>query len=186
MLAAILAAIRAFFSRFATRPPPPAPPPGQPPKPTLPAGTKGAWFAICMTMLSGFEGLYTYAYKDVVGVTTICYGATNSDRKVRMGDKYTAAQCKEMLAEDIPKYAAPIEKCVKVEMPPNRKAAIVSFAYNVGPERACRSTVVRKLNAGDVRGACDALMMWNRGGGRVIKGLTNRRAAERKSCLRDD
>jgi len=150
------------------------------------ADTKGLWFALTLTMLAGYEGLYTKAYKDVVGVTTVCYGATNSDRKVRMGDQYTVQECKDMLAEDIPKYAAPIEKCVKVHMPPHRKAALVSLAYNIGPERACKSTVVRKLNAGDVKGACDAFMMWNRGGGRVIKGLTNRRAKERLDCLRND
>lgn len=149
-------------------------------------GAKGAWVGLCITMLAGFEGLYTHAYKDSVGVTTICYGATAADRPVKMGDHYTADECKKMLVKDIPKYDAPLMKCIHVDLPSHRHAVLVSWAYNIGVPRACRSTTVRLLNAGDVRGACDALMSWNKGGGHVIKGLTNRRARERKDCLRED
>ncbi len=139
-----------------------------------------------MTMVSGFEGLYTHAYKDIVGVVTICYGVTNDDRKVHMGDTATVSECKGMLAEDLPRYKKMVDKCIHREMPPHRTAAMVSFVYNVGQGALCKSTVARKLNAGDVRGGCEALMMWNKAGGREIRGLTNRRTAERKECLRSD
>ncbi len=157
-------------------------------KPTakLPPGNKGAWLAIAMTMVAGFEGLYTHAYKDPVGVTTVCYGVTNADRKVRMGDHYTPAECKAMLGEDLPRYKKQVEKCIHVAMPPHRTAAMVSFVYNVGQGNLCKSSVARKMNAGDVKGACEALMLWNKAGGRVLKGLTTRRAAERQDCLRSD
>jgi lysozyme len=139
-----------------------------------------------MTIVAGFEGLYTHAYKDSVGVTTICYGVTNYDRPVKMGDTATVAQCKEMLAEDLPRYKKMVDKCIRVSMPPYRTASMVSFVYNVGQGNLCKSSVARKLNAGDVQGGCDALLLWDKAGGRTLKGLTNRRVAERKFCLRSD
>ena len=64
------------------------------------------------------------------------------------------------------------------------RVAVVSWSYNVGTGAACRSTLVRKANAGDLYGACDELLRWNRAGGRVLNGLTNRRKAERAMCIR--
>lgn len=155
------------------------------PLPNTP-GKAAAWLAICITFTAGWEGLSTKAYKDPVGVVTICYGVTNHDRPVRMGDTYSKEECQRMLGEDLLKYKAMMEKCIRVSMPPHRTAAMVSFTYNVGQGNLCKSTVARKMNAGDVRGACDALLMWNKAGGRVLKGLDNRRKAERTLCLRED
>ena len=61
--------------------------------------------------------------------------------------------------------------------------AVLSFTYNVGIGAACQSTLMRKLNAGDLRGACDQLPRWVHDGGRVIKGLVRRRTSERALCL---
>jgi lysozyme len=155
-------------------------------KPTVTVTAKGAWLGLALSLVGAWEGLYTHAYKDSVGVTTICYGVTNVDRPVHMGDKYDVAQCKEMLLEDLPRYDAMVQKCVHVDMPPHRHAAIVSFTYNVGQGNLCKSSVARYLNAGKVNEACNALLLYNRGGGRVIKGLDNRRHAERLWCLRSD
>lgn len=154
-----------------------------PPKaPSFQPGTAG-WIGLAVTAICGFEGLYTYAYRDVVGVKTVCYGHIED---VKMGDKYTVAECKAMLAKDLPRYEAMVQKCIHVKMPDHRHAAILSFTYNVGGAGLCKSTVARRLNAGDVQGGCDALLMWNKAGGRVIKGLDNRRRAERKLCLMKD
>lgn len=159
--------------------------PGGKPAIAAPSAT-GAWLAIALTMVAGFEGLYTHAYKDPVGVVTICYGVTNADRKVKMGDTATVAECKGMLAADLPKYKAMMEKCIHVAMPPHRTAAMVSFTYNVGQGNLCKSSVARYMNAGEVTKACDALLAWNKAGGRVLKGLDNRRRAERVECKRSD
>lgn len=150
------------------------------------SGGKGAWLGLALTMVAAFEGLYTHAYKDVVGVTTVCYGVTNADRPVRMGDKYTVAECKDMLAEDLPRYAKMVDKCIHVPMPPHRYASMVSFVYNVGEGNLCKSSVARYMNAGQVTRACDSLMLWNKAGGRVIRGLTIRRSQERVDCKRND
>lgn len=148
----------------------------------------GAWLAICVVAVAGFEGLYTKAYRDPVGVVTICYGVTSHDRSVKMGDKVSPEQCQKWLAEDLPKYDAQAKKCIpKLDsFPPHRHAAIVSFTYNVGQGNLCKSSVARHLNAGRVKQGCDALMAWNKAGGKELRGLTARRAAERKDCLRSD
>jgi len=151
-----------------------------------PINSKGAWLGLALSLVAAWEGLYTHAYKDSVGVTTICYGVTNVDRGVQMGDKVTADQCKKWLAEDLPRYDAEVQKCVHVDMPPHRHAAIVSFTYNVGSGALCKSSVARYLNEGKVQEGCDALLLYNRGGGQYIKGLDNRRHAEREWCLRSD
>jgi lysozyme len=61
--------------------------------------------------------------------------------------------------------------------------AIVSFTFNVGEGNLRRSTLLRKLNAGDIVGACNELPRWNKAGGRVLPGLVKRRAEERALCL---
>ncbi len=157
-----------------------------PPNPVVAPTAKGAWLGIALTMVAGFEGLYTHAYKDVVGVVTVCYGVTNYDRPVKMGDVYTVSECKEMLSEDLPRYKAMVDKCIHVPMPPHRTAAMVSFVYNVGEGNLCKSSVARYINAGQPLRGCEALMLWNKAGGRTIRGLTNRRAAERVDCKRSD
>lgn len=61
--------------------------------------------------------------------------------------------------------------------------ALVSWSYNVGTGAACGSTLAKKANAGDWQGACNQLRRWDKAGGKPVKGLTNRRAAETKLCL---
>lgn len=151
--------------------------------------SKYAWVAVALAMIAPFEGYYGHAYRDVVGVKTICYGATAADG-IDFNRTYTKQECLQILAKDLPKYDAPLQKCIKPEvyaaLPPHRHAALVSLAYNIGPASVCRSSVVRDLNAGRVRQACDDFMKFDRAGGRVIQGLVNRRRQERVACLRSD
>jgi lysozyme len=151
--------------------------------------SKLAWLPICLVCVAGFEGLYTHPYYDSVHVRTVCYGETAADH-VNLNRNYTPDECKDLLAGSLPKYNAQVQKCLKPEvydaLPPHLHAAIVSFTYNVGGGAFCKSSVARDLNNGNVIGACNALLLYNRGGGRIIKGLTNRRYAERKLCLEDD
>lgn len=155
--------------------------------PKLP-GPKGAWIALALSLVAGWEGLYTHAYRDPIGVVTVCYGITNSDRPVKMGDKYSAEECKAMLQEALPRYDAQVRKCIPGidNFPPRRHAALVSFTYNVGQGALCKSSVARHLNAGHVQQGCDALLLYDRAGGKVLKGLHNRRVQERAWCLRSD
>jgi hypothetical protein len=67
---------------------------------------------------------------------------------------------------------------VTVELNQNQYDSLVSLTYNIGLGAFERSTIRRKLNAGDYRGAASAFKLWNKGGGRILRGLVNRRARE--------
>lgn len=149
---------------------------------------KGVWLALCVACVSGFEGLRTVAYRDPVGIPTICFGET---AKVSLGDTATADQCKDMLGARLLEFGRQVDKCTPhTVLPPYRKAAVTSFAYNVGVKAYCSSTLARKLDAGDVKGGCNEFSKWvyatNRSGVRIeLPGLVSRRAEERTMCLRE-
>lgn len=139
-----------------------------------------AVLAALVALVGGYEGLRTVAYRDVVGIPTVCFGET---RSVNMGDSYTVDQCKVMLGNGLAEFAIGVDKCLTYPVPDKSYTAFVSLAYNIGTGAFCKSTVVRKANAGDIAGACNAMTVWNRAGGRVIQGLVNRRADEKRLCL---
>lgn len=138
--------------------------------------------ALAVAFVGQWEGLRLSAYRDIVGVPTVCYGETKG---VQMGDSYTKAECDDMFVEELESYAAQLAKVIPAlpEMPPEMQVAFTSWAYNVGLGAAAKSTLARKANAGDWVGACEQLPRWNRAGGRAVRGLTLRRSAEREMCL---
>ena len=148
---------------------------------SLPAnvGKKGA-IAVAMALVVSWEGLSLTSYPDVIGVWTACYGETHG---VKPGQRYSLAQCNSLLAARVAEVDAALRRCVGQPMLPGVEGALVSWAYNIGTGAACGSTLVRKLKAGDTRGACNELPRWNRAGGGVLTGLIKRRAAERQVCL---
>lgn len=145
------------------------------------AGAVTALAIAASPFVAQWEGLRTQAYQDVIGVWTVCYGETKG---VEPGDAYTSAECEAMLDKELQQYAVNLSKCLKAPMPQGARVAFLSWSYNVGTGAACRSTAVRKANAGDLFGACDELLRWNRAGGRVVPGLVNRRKAEHDLCTR--
>lgn len=135
-----------------------------------------------VALIGGWEGLRTVAYRDVIGVPTVCFGET---RGVEMGDKYTVDECKVMLGDALAEFETGMRRCLTSPdtIPAKPYVAFLSLSYNIGTGAFCRSTVVKKANARDYKGACEAISAWNRAGGRVIPGLVNRRADERRICL---
>jgi lysozyme len=99
-----------------------------------------------------------------------------------MGDRATVAECEGMLIDRLEEFNAEVNRCVHAPMSDGRRAATVSFFYNVGSGAGCASSYVRKLNAGDPS-ACDELLRWDRAKGVRLPGLTRRRAEERRLCL---
>ncbi|WP_417681651.1 lysozyme [Roseibium sp.] len=142
----------------------------------------GAAAAGAIAFVGAWEGLRMTAYRDIVGVPTVCYGET---RGVRLGDRHSKADCDAMLLASLRRHEAGMRRCLKApdRIPEKSYIAFVSLAYNIGVGAFCRSTAARRLNAGDVRGACDAATWFNKAGGRRIKGLVNRRAAEHDLCI---
>lgn len=135
-------------------------------------------------LIAPWEGERTAAYIPVPGdKPTICFGSTAG---VKLGDRKTHAECLALLREEAQTYGIGIAYCINwdVNIPSDSLAAFVSLSYNIGTTNFCRSTLVKKLNAGDVRGACDQIPAWDKFHGRPLKGLTNRRAAERARCLK--
>lgn len=136
---------------------------------------------IVAAFVGSWEGESTVAYRDIVGVPTICFGET---RGVRIGDRETHAGCVRMLGNRLVEFETGVDRCLDhpEKIPDKSYAAMISVAYNIGVTAFCGSTMARRLNAGDVAGACDALTAWNKAGGKVVTGLVRRRAAERALC----
>ena len=135
-----------------------------------------------MALICSFEGLKLKAYDDGVGVWTIGFGTTiyPNGIKVKKGDTCTEAQAKAYMAHDLKKFESAVNSAVTVSINQNQFDALVSLAYNIGTSGFKNSTLVKKLNAGDIRGASAQFNVWNKGGGKVMQGLVNRRDVERK------
>lgn len=140
----------------------------------------GTATAIAVGTVMYFEGNEPEAYVDPVGVVTICYGHTAT---ARIGQTHSDEECQRLLEQDLGDAFAAVRRHAETDMPPTREAALASFVYNVGAGAFQRSTLLRKLNAGDVQGACDELLRWVYADGRVLRGLVTRRQAERELCL---
>ena len=136
-----------------------------------------------LDLIKSFEGLRLSAYRDPVGIWTIGYGTT---RGVREGMQITERMADELLLGDVAYFENVVRSLVKVSLTDNEFSALVSFVYNLGEGNLSRSTLLKKLNAGDKRGAADELPRWNKAGGKVLQGLVRRRAAERALFLRAD
>jgi lysozyme len=134
-------------------------------------------------LIEQFEGLNLNAYNDGTGTLTIGYGHTTSagDPKVTKSLKITQDQADQILSSDLGKVEAQINSLVTVPLNQNQFDALSSFQFNTGA--LARSTVLKKLNSGDTNGAADALLLYNRAGGRVLSGLVRRRQAEREMFL---
>jgi len=110
---------------------------------------------------------------------TIGYGHTEG---VKEGDTITREQAEELYKKDFKKYSEPL-KHVKVPLNDNEKAALTSFIYNAGPSAFKNSTLLKKLNEGDRKGAAAEFDKWIYKNGRVEKGLINRRKKEKDLFL---
>jgi len=146
------------------------------------AGALTAAGALTVSVVGNWEGLRLVAYPDVIGVWTACYGETKG---IRPGMKFTREQCDVMFIERLQEFETGMRACLKAPdaLPDKTYVSFVSVTYNIGVGGFCGSSMARRTNAGDLAGACDALLMWNKAGGKVVKGLVNRRVAERKLCL---
>ena len=133
-------------------------------------------------LICSFEGLKLKAYDDGVGVWTIGFGTTiyPNGIKVKKGDTCTEAQAKAYMAHDLKRFESAVNTAVVVPINQNQFDALVSLAYNIGTNGFKNSTLVEILNARNYKGAAAQFDAWNKGGGKVMQGLVNRRAVERK------
>jgi lysozyme len=138
------------------------------------------WLIYCLGCVASFEGVRTVAYLDPVGIPTVCFGETAN---VRLGDNYSIEECRKLLGTRVAEFGRAVDKCVNSELPPARKAALVSFSYNVGQTAFCNSTLVKLLNEGKTVEACNQLPRWVKAKGITLPGLVKRREQEREMCM---
>src|SRR6185503_214123 len=125
---------------------------------TKAGGFATAVIAVATVFTPVWEGTDLVAKKDMIGTghpMTYCHGQTDEFGKVKEGQRFTPAQCQELLAKSLPKYLTPLQKCVTAEVPVKTMAALLDAAYNAGPAAVCRSPMVKKMNAGDIIGGCN-------------------------------
>jgi len=139
---------------------------------------------IATSLCKRFEGFKSNPYLCPAGVATIGYGSTyyNDGVKVTLKDSpITMQRAEEILKHELEYNYLPsvIQLCPNLK-DNNRLNAIVDFTYNLGVGRLKNSTLRKMINIGDWEKAQEQLMLWNKGGGKVLKGLHLRRQAE---CL---
>ena len=136
--------------------------------------------------ISRWEGFSAAPYQDVAGHWTVGYG-----HLIRPGESFTRiltqGEALDLLMEDATRNAGPVAARLLYPVAQHQADAIISLAYNVGGYAVANSTLLRLLNASlpDVDVASQFLR-WNRAGGRVVRGLVKRRAAERRLFLNAD
>jgi lysozyme len=132
-------------------------------------------FESCMEAVpGGFR-----AYLDPVRVLTIGWGHTNHNgRQFDANTVWTQAECDAEFQADMAIFERAVNNAVTVPLNQDQFDALVSFTFNLGEGNLKSSTLLRKLNAGDYVGAAQEFKRWNKADGKVLPGLTRRRACE--------
>lgn len=131
------------------------------------------------------EGLRLKAYRDSANILTIGVGHTSAagPPTVMPGMTITAALADQILTRDLSIFEKAVNASVTVPLNQNEFDALVSFAFNIGAGAFQKSTLLKELNKGNRYGAANELLRWDKAGGKKLKGLTNRRMAERDQFL---
>lgn len=121
------------------------------------------------------EGNHLTAYRDGSNIWTICRGATTVDGKpVTQGMKLSAEKCAQVNAIERDKALQWVERNIHVPLTEPQKAGIASFCpYNIGPGKCFPSTFYKRMNAGDTKGACEAIRWWIKDGGKDCRIRSN-------------
>ena len=138
---------------------------------------------IAAALCKQFEGYRGKPYLCPAGIPTIGYGSTYyaDGRKVALTDPpMSEPDATVLLLQELHHTYLPavLRHCPVLLTDEKKCNAIVDFAYNLGTGRLQTSTLKRKINANDWEGAKEQLLLWTKGGGRVLPGLVKRRTAE--------
>ena len=123
--------------------------------------------------IKSYEALVLKAYDDRTGAWTIGYGHTAG---VMPGMEITESQAVEFLQADLKRFEESVNRYVTVPL-------TQSFTFNLGAGALKRSTLLKKLNCGDITGAAGQFERFVYAGGKVMRGLVRRRAAEKEIFL---
>lgn len=137
-------------------------------------------------MLHHHEGVRYKPYKDPIGLWTVGVGHLIGDGKTlpdSWNRTFTPEEIDEVLRRDLARFEAGVERLCPAGLTQSRFDALVSFSFNVGLGTLQRSSIRMKHNREDFDGAADAFLLYTKAGGRVLKGLVNRRNDERAVYL---
>ncbi|QHH95230.1 lysozyme [Acinetobacter proteolyticus] len=139
-----------------------------------------------INLITSFEDLKLNAYDDGTGIWTIGFGTTVYPNKARVkkGERCTLEQAKYFFQYDLRRFEKTVNEAVRVPISQNQFDALVSLAYNIGSNAFKNSTLLKYLNALAFQDAADQFLVWNKGGGKVLKGLIHRRQVERSLFLK--
>ena len=137
--------------------------------------------AMGLELIKEFEGFSANAYLCPAKIPTIGYGNTfyANGTKVKLGEQISKTDALELLEKVVNKdFADKIFPAIKVPVTQNQFDAICSLAYNIGTGSFLKSTLLKKVNAGDFIGASEEFLKWNKSGRKELLGLTRRRKRE--------
>lgn len=141
--------------------------------------------ALALPLIRRFEGCRLCSYRDAAGYWTVGYGSRflAGGRLVTQGITLTQSGADALLAAQVEKIAAQVDAVAPESATDAQRAALVSFAYNLGTGALKESTLLRKFRDGDVGGAAAQFGAWVYADGKKLPGLVERRAAEARLFL---
>jgi lysozyme len=142
------------------------------------------------------EGTVTHTYADPAraDLLTACTGETHYisvPGDIKPGATFTREQCTEALYRSMWEHAQPVIECTApAELTQGQRVSFLDFTFNTGGATFCKSSIARKAKAGDVKGSCDAILLYRFAGGRDCSkdrhfcgGIWTRRQAEYRVCM---
>ena len=139
-----------------------------------------------LELIKDFEGFSSTSYLDVVNIPTIGWGNTfyEDGTKDKLGDQISKTDALKLLEVIANRdFADKIFPSIKVKVSQSQFDAMVSLAYNIGTGAFLKSTLLKKVNAGDLAGAGEEFLRWNKANGKEVIGLTRRREREKQLFL---
>lgn len=149
-------------------------------------------------LIKSFEGCHSSPYRCPAALWTIGYGRVLYPDQARLKTPerasyalkpehnrvWDADEIDELLEADLLRFTDGVLRlCPAAADNQCHLDAMVSFAFNVGLGNLQSSTLRMKYNRGEIETAADEFLKWKKSGGKILAGLTRRRAAERALFL---
>jgi lysozyme len=132
--------------------------------------------AAAKKIVTMFEGCSLEPYEDVAGNWTVGVGhLIPKDQPIRT---ISQQEADDLLTVDLASAHDDVKRLVTVPLTDNQLSALISFVFNLGATAFAKSTMLKKLNAGDYLGACQEFPKWSNAGGVRVQGLYRRRISE--------
>jgi lysozyme len=135
---------------------------------------------MAIDLIKSFESFRDKAYLDLAGIPTIGWGTTKG---VKLGMTTTLEQAQAWLQRDVAEIENVITPLIRIPLSEGQFAALVSFVYNVGVYHFSTSTLLKRLNYGDLNGAAQEFLKWSHVNGHPVDGLFKRRKKEQEVFL---